>query len=191
MSRWVEKAPYNLGGNNRVRIIGQAGWHVETGTFEGTHANRNELLSCWPSTLVWLVSELRAAFLSGPGYRRHQEAFGLWTGRNSHVGLFCGVRGWNQSTDGPARACCLQGISVRVTFLGTTGPGSDHSQCSKWGKGGGSVARATVAVEAPLTMWGPGEVPWTWGPLGAKLMLPIWDRTLGSCAARWFVLSVY
>lgn len=158
-SRWVEKAPCDLGGNNRVRIIGQAGWHVETGTFEGAHASRNELLSCWPSTLVWLVSELRAAFPSGPGDRRRQEAFGL--GR-------AGIPMWDCSVEREVGTTVLMGqpgLAAHRAFQSESHSSALQGQAritvsaSKWGKGGGPVARATVAVEALLTMGAPGKHP--------------------------------
>lgn len=163
----------------------------ELAHFEGARASRNELLSRWPSTPVWLVSELRAAFPAGPGDRRLQEAFGLWTGRNSHVGLFWGAGGWNHSPDVPARARCPQGISVRVTFLCPAGPGPDHSQCLQVGQGWGTCRQGYCGRRGPAGHVGPGEAPWPRGPWGAELGLPVWDRTRGSCAARCFVLSVH
>lgn len=187
-SRWVEKAPCDLGGNNRVRIIEQAGWHVEIGTFEGAHASRNELLSCWPSTLVWLVSDLRAAFPSGPGDRRRQEAFGL--GR-------AGIPAWDCSVEREAGTTVLMGqpgpAAHRALQSESHSPalqGQDHSQCLQVGQGWATCRQGYGGRRGPADHVGPGEAPWTRGPLETQLMLPVCVRSLGSCAARCFVRNV-
>lgn len=117
----VEKAPRDLGGNNRVRTTGQTGC-VETGTSEGAHASLNETSVCWHIRAECLPP--RHPGLAGFGaqcsipvrsWRQEASEEAIWPGKGRVPmwASFCEGRGWNHSLawqPGPAahRTCQSQ-----------------------------------------------------------------------------------
>lgn len=103
--RGVEKAPCDLGGNNRVRTTGQTGC-VETGTSEGAHASLNEtsVLLAHPGRMFAPTTPWSGWFLNSVQHSRQvleteasEEAIWPWKGRIPTWASFCEVRGWNHS----------------------------------------------------------------------------------------------